>query len=479
MVNAKVIIGLAGAVHPNMPGDDRAAYKRTIEEMRVLEEKLSFELIVFEKPIQSEEDGRGARAFLEENKADFSFMFCPSLPSGRAILPLLRINSYLGLWSIPEPTKSGVLQLNSFCGLNMVGSIVANYYREYDIPFKWFYDYPSTEFFQERFKVTLSAMRAIKLLRNSRIGQVGKLADGFENMYTDERVLEKRFGVYLQTRHTVEDMVARAKSYEQGRVDTELKKIHSEGACKVSSGEMDKVARLNLAFQDFVKENNYNALAIDCWTKFQEVYNVAVCNVLSRLNNTGIVASCEADIIATTTMLLFRGLNGKTPSLNDLVSLDEEDQSINLWHCGVAAGCWADSDGITWSEHFNIGHYDENHQWHGEGVVADLQFKPGPVTIAAMNDDFDNLFIMTGDVMANKEAFYGSSGWVNNLKMNNEEISVKELINTISVNRISHHYTTAFGDLTNELYEFASWTKMNILDKVPYKPYLQKMEATR
>ena len=90
-----------------------------------------------------------------------------------------------------------------------------------------------------------------------------------------------------------------------------------------------------------------------------------------------------------------------------------------------------------------------------------------------MDDDFDNFFIMTGDVMAEKEAFYGSSGWVNNLKMNGEEISINELINTISVNRMNHHYPTAFSDLTNELNEFANWKKLNILQKIPYKPYMQ------
>ena len=474
MLKDKVIVGLAGAVHPNMPGDDVGVYRKVSESMKEMQQRLNFELVVHEKPIKWEQDGMEARAFLESRQVDFTLIFCPSLPFGRAILPLVRTNSYLGVWSLPEPTSSGVLQLNSFCGLNMVGSIIAHYFREYDIPFKWFYDYPETDLFQERFSITLRAMQAIKLLKNTRIGQIGELADGFENMYTDERVLEKKFGLYIQTRHTVEDIVARAKAYELKAVEEELKQYTAEGRWgRVSSHEMEKMARLSLALMDFAEEHTYNALAISCWSKFQQVYDIAVCAPMSRLNQAGIVAPCEADVAAAANMLIFKGISGQPASLNDLVALDEQDQSLNLWHCGVAAKCWADARGITWDEHFNIGSYDDKQHWDGSGAVASMQFKPENVTICTMDNDFDNFFIMTGDVMPDKEAYYGSSGWVTNLKMHGESLSIRDLINTISVNRINHHYPTAFGNLTNELCEFANWKKINILKKVPYQPYMQ------
>jgi hypothetical protein len=143
-----------------------------------------------------------------------------------------------------------------------------------------------------------------------------------------------------------------------------------------------------------------------------------------------------------------------------------------LWHCGVAPTCWANANGVKWDAHFNIGKYDEDKQWRGRGVVADMQFKPGQVTIATMDNDFDNLLIMTGEVME-KKVSEGSSGWVNHLRLNGEDITLKELINTISVNRVNHHYPTAYGDLTNELNEFANWKHMRVLPKIPYKPYMQ------
>ena len=110
-----------------------------------------------------------------------------------------------------EPTKGGILQLNSFCGLNMYGAIIGKYFKDQDIPFKWFYGLPDSQLFLERFKISLGAIKAIKTIRKSRIGLIGGIANGFENMYFDERDLHKKLVIFIQSRHTVEDIVRRAE----------------------------------------------------------------------------------------------------------------------------------------------------------------------------------------------------------------------------------------------------------------------------
>ena len=52
MVNSKIIVGLAGAIHPNMPGDDVGVYKKIIESMKALQGTLNFELVAHEKPVK-------------------------------------------------------------------------------------------------------------------------------------------------------------------------------------------------------------------------------------------------------------------------------------------------------------------------------------------------------------------------------------------------------------------------------------------
>jgi hypothetical protein len=171
-------------------------------------------------------------------------------------------------------------------------------------------------------------------------------------------------------------------------------------------------------------------------------------------------------------MLAMNAMNGGQAALNDLVAFDEEDRSLNLWHCGVAPACWADGEGVAWDNHFNIGKYLGD-RWQGDGVVARMSFRPGPVTVAMVNNDFDDLFVLTGQVMAGKKGYAGSSGWVDQLRLNGRPVEIAELLNTIVVRRVNHHYPTASGDLTNELNELASWAGLRVLDPVPYRAYMQ------
>ena len=95
------------------------------------------------------------------------------------------------------------------------------------------------------------------------------------------------------------------------------------------------------------------------------------------------------------------------------------------------------------------------------------------MTIASIDNDFDGLLVLSVSVMADKKGYSGSGGWVNELRLNGESVGIDELMNTLIVGRVNHHYSGAFGDLTNELNEFAAWTGLRIIERVPYKPYLQ------
>lgn len=474
-MKTKLKIALAGAVHVNMPGDDRGVITTLTEKMSQFSAKYDFDLVTWPKPIQSEEDGDAARRFFDAEEVDFALLLNASLPFGRVMLPLSKAKCRLGFWAVPEGVTDGVLPLNSFCGLNLMGSVISHYTSRAGFPGKWFYGYPDSPMFTDRFLCTLRALKAIKGLETLRVGQIGGLANGFENMYIDERDLERKFGTYLQTRHSVEEIVARAGKYSAADAEAEVKKMQSEAkrVADVPAEHMEKAARIFLAFRDFAKDNGYDALAISCWPRFQEVYGIAVCGTMSRLNEHGILAVCEADIFSTVCMAALKAMTGMKPALSDLVSLDESDQSANLWHCGVAPASWANDDGLQWDRHFNIGKY-EGDKWCGNGVVADMRFRPGPVTVLNMSGRFDQLFLLSGKVMAEKKGYSGSGGWVGDLKINGKAVDIPTLINTVITRGISHHYASSYEDLTNEMNEFAAWLDINIIDPVDYQPYLQK-----
>lgn len=471
----QINIALVGAVHPNMPGDDEGLFRKTAAELSKFTEELECQLEVFQDLLHTEEDGRRAKLFCEEKKADLVILFNASLPFGRVILPLAKVKARLALWSVPEPVTEGILQLNSFCGTNMLGSIVANYLHHYEIPYKWLYGLPDSPRFRERLGVTIRALRAVKAVESASIAQIGGLAMGFENMYIDERLLEYKIGSRLQTRHTVEEIIDRGEAYSEREAKEGLDKLtgpDTKTADALSPEQLLKAGRLYRAFTDFIDDFGYTALGISCWSRFQEKYGIAVCGVMSRLNEDGFVSACEGDIPAVVNMIMFNAMSGGKSSLNDLVAFDDSDDTINLWHCGVAPQCWAGQKGLTWDRHFNIGCY-QGEEWNGDGVVANMQFRPGTITVATMNNSFDNLFILTGDILPEKKGYHGSTGWVGNLSLNGSPVSLEDLMNTIITERVNHHYPAVYGSFRDELNEFAAWKGIGVLDVRKYESFIQ------
>jgi len=111
---------------------------------------------------------------------------------------------------------------------------------------------------------------------------------------------------------------------------------------------------------------------------------------------------------------------------------------------GEKARVFMDEKGVDFALNY-LNQHDIPYKWfYGppdspaflERLGVTLRFAPGAVTVSSLNNDFDNLFILTGEVLK-KEGYAGSSGWLGGL-------------------RVNHHCPSARGDLTAELNEMAS-----------------------
>lgn len=110
----------------------------------------------------------------------------------------------------------------------------------------------------------------------------------------------------------------------------------------------------------------------------------------------------------------------------------------------------------------------------GVGIVDDMTFKSGPITITRITNEGTKIFLATGKIMdKKKKSYYGSGGWVSDLKIGFRSVSALDFVNTIMVNRVQHHFTLAFGNLTEEMIEMASWLQIQPLEAVPYQKYMQ------
>jgi len=475
----KVKIGLVGTYRLDFPGDYVGQYKRSISEMETLSKELNFDLHVIKEGLVTGEDAQKAADKFEGKKVDIVMLCVSCFPDGDIVIPFSKIkNSFLGLWGVPETYMSGGLPLNSFVGINMFGSIVGEYLINEDHKFKWFFGNTEDELFIDRFKITLKAIKTINNLKDSKIAWIGGNAPHYYNQYFDERKIFSKFGVRVESNCTLDEVEKRMKSYKDSVVKKTGEEILSEASYVSDAAKkaIDTNARLYKSLEDYIKENNFDGIAISCWPRLPDMLNMAVCSTVGRLNDKGIVTTCEGDVVGTVSMLMLKFIANKETMFMDLSAFDEKDDSILFWHCGPGPRCYANKDGLRLDQHW-IMKDSTSKSGKLKGTVGDMIFKPQPITVMRPNQDCERMFILTGNFMdTEKESFDGSRGWMGSLKLNDEKISARDLMNTIMVQRIQHHYPIVAGHFENEILEIAAWLDMDIVEKVSYKSYFQNFK---
>lgn len=291
-------IGIASCVQPSFWGASKDLFRtRYLPAMERLAATHGFDLLTWRDDIITEENAASACDFFNDANADFVLLQCTTFPGGAVALPFANLRGRLGLWGIPECTRGGAIPLNSFCGINMLGSILGQYVDR-ALPVKWFYGHEDDPLFLRRFETTLGALRGIKGMQGAKIGLIGGIAPGFVDFAFDERKTKARLGVTVDRLPEFGDVKARADAYTDADIAPVMDGF-AAGACCVADaakGGLAATARVYKAMEDMIAENGYDAVAIGCWPKYRVAYGIVACSIIGRLLENGHVAACEGDV---------------------------------------------------------------------------------------------------------------------------------------------------------------------------------------
>ncbi|MGQ9584111.1 MAG: hypothetical protein ACUVXG_01765 [Anaerolineae bacterium] len=463
-------IAVAGLYRPMWSGDKEGQLARSLQEMEDLAREWQFVLHPCHNALLSWEDSDRLRRELDAAGTDFLLLQSSSFGSGDVLLPLLEGHYRLGIWSVPEPTDQGRLPLNSLCGANHLVSVVLQYAGG-GRGVKWFHGQATDAFFQERFRVTVQALRGLKRVEGARIGLIGKSATGFQNLLFDRRVIEQRFGVRFYD-HELADVFARVrKAPTQAARKVAAEMLAEARTTHVDPDSLTLVGSMESALLTIAQEGHYDALAVRCWPEWQSEFQRAPCSTLGRLNQQGIPTACEGDALGALGMLLLSGLASAPATLLDMIAFDPGDESLLLWHCGPTAASLADEEGLQLILQFN----------QRVPVANDLVFRKEHGTMLQLLGDGKRFFLMDGEGLGREKPSYdGSRGWFTSLRMNRSPVPLLDVINTLMSHGLIHHHVLALGDHTEATLEVASWLGLEALQPVPYshrKPLASELRA--
>jgi len=438
-----------------------------------LADALSFVLVVYE-PVVTREDAKRVVEDLAAKHVDFVLLQNSTFAMGDVLLEFAAHRLRLGLWTTEEPMHEGPIMLNGFVSMNLNASVLTRYLRAENLPFKWFYGYPEHPWFHDRFAVTVAALRSLRCLQQARIGLVGGVAPTFFNFVIDERKVRARFGTEVVALE-LDEVFSRSKRQSQ----TELARARramaeaAQGRVEISSRDAEVSAGLYLALQDLASEEGLDAFAISDWPRFQSELNIHPGMAFSWLDeHDRIPVAAEGDVLGALTMLALREISGYQAMLLDMNDLDFELGAVLMWHCGGSPLGFANDAGVRWTNHTTLGRKVPGTT--PIGAVADYIFRPQAVTVARLGLDGDHVFAANAQVIEGRHrGFDGSRGWVADFEVQGERWSLEDVVNTVMVEGLEHHFALAAGHHADVLMEVAAWTRGRFLARVPYRNAMQ------
>lgn len=206
---------------------------------------------------------------------------------------------------------------DSFCGKMSV----CNNLKQYQVPFTLTRLHtcdPDSFSFREDLQDFVVTCRALKALRNLRIGALGARPAAFNTVRYSEKLLENS-GISVETLDLFElfGWVGKMKDSDPA-VNGKLAEIQRYvSAQAIPPIALLKMAKFGVAVDRWMRDARLNATAIQCWTAMEEFFGVVPCTLMSMMSNLGLSAACEVDVAGTVAMYTLAQAGGRPSALVD------------------------------------------------------------------------------------------------------------------------------------------------------------------
>jgi len=335
---------------------------------------------------------------------------------------------------------------DAFCGLLSIGESLRQLGIKYtvaSVPIC----FPSDDSFAADLDRFARICRVVTSIKRARFGQIGARPNAFWTCRYSEKALEE-IGVTVVSLDLSEAIFAVQRMAD---TDRRVKRVLESiaGYCDTSAVPREplvRIAKFEVFVRDFIKQNQLDGLAIQCWTSVQENLGICTCSTMSRLGDESIPCACESDIMGTLSMFALSRASDSPAALADWNNLHNDDPELaNIWHCGVFPGSFAKTRP-------KMGVQTIIAQTTGpENAMGVVEFvcKPGPVTLCRCTQDntgAPRAFIAQGAFEDNPAETFGTYGWcrINHLG---------HIYRDILCRYFPHHVGFTYGHYGDVVYE--------------------------
>jgi L-fucose isomerase-like protein len=291
----------------------------------------------------------------------------------------------------------------------------------------------------------------VKAVRKARLGIIGHPCPGMIDTGCDEAALQKCLGTTVVHRDL--DNLLRAA---EGAGAAEASELAVRLAARVGTTEVtqDTIAqcyRLYLGMRSIVNADRLDGVTVRCWPELRDHHKTPVCLTLSEMAESGVAVACESDITALLTSYILTQLAGAPSYSFDISGYLEDEQAIQLAHCGSAplsmAGDPKDAS-------------VRGHMRTGAGALIEFGFRPGAATIAKLMRPANGrmrMFATRAEVIPTAPEVRGSVATIR------PEPSAERLLDCMLREAVEHHLILVYGDWTGELAQFSEFAGIELV----------------
>ncbi len=302
-------------------GEEKA--KSKYREMLDVLNKYDLDIISHSSVVMDTEGARNAGEAFAENGVDFILAILATFVPDHFIVELLDVCDVpIFLYAVERE-----IDCISLVGAMLINPTLFDLGKQYQIHAGEVGDGEILE----RLMIFARASMMRRVLKEMRVGYMGKNPEIMFSMAADDYGLHKVMGVtvipirdyeYGERKETIPDKEA-LKDWNAVKNMVGKVSVSDEDGLEASKGF--------LSMMRMAGERKLDALSINCWTQLKS----KICLPVARFNDLGIGAGCEGDLHSTILMRLLYVLTGRSAINGDFMRLYKDKNQIMFSHCGA------------------------------------------------------------------------------------------------------------------------------------------------
>jgi L-fucose isomerase-like protein len=291
--------------------------------------------------VESREESKKLADLFRANrdKIDGIIVTLPNFGDERAIADALRmaeLNVPILIQAFPDTASRMTIsdRRDSFCGKMSVCNNLQQFGVRYSLT-TLHTESPSSDAFAKDLAWFAAVCRVANGMRRLRVGAIGARPVAFNTVRYSEKILENN-GITVAPIDLSEifGRIDKMKD-DDPAAQAKLKSIRDYVSTNdVPATALMKMAKLGAVIEQWMKANDLDISAVQCWTSMEEYFGVVPCTLMSMMSNDLLSSACEVDIAGVLGMHALR-LASETPSalLDWNNNYGEDPNKAVCFHC--------------------------------------------------------------------------------------------------------------------------------------------------